>query len=191
MTDLEQAQATIETLTQTNTDLVARVGVLETNNKDLTEQRKVLQGQLKDGSGDESLKAELENYKTQLEGVEADKESLKHEYSQEINSMRMMTQLKELGVETHNADALSAVSELVLGEATAKDGGFVFLKEDGTTRFNQANQDYSIQDKINDLRESDKSYLFKQPTGGGKQDTPNATPGKKSINDVIDAGLKY
>ena len=178
-------------LQNTNKTLTERVNQLESINTDLVDQKKELKQKLTDGATDEDLKAELSNYKEQLSQVEADKQSLQDGYTKELNSLQMASQLKEMGVEVHNGDAMNAVVELALTEATYKDGGFAFLNEDGTTRFNDSNKDYSLQDKINDLKESDKSYLFKQATGGGATDTTTAPAPNTDINSIINAGLTY
>ena len=180
----------ITELQSTNKSLTERVNQLESINTDLVDQKKELKQKLADGATDEDMKAELANYKEQLDQVESDKQSLQDGYTKELNGLQMASQLKEMGVEVHNSDAMNAVVELALQDATYKDGGFQFLNDDGTTRFNESNKDYSLQDKINSLKESDKSYLFKQATGGGKEDIPTA-PTKPDFNDILNAGLKY
>lgn len=179
---IEDAQAKIEQLEATNSNLVNRVNTLEVANTDLITERKELKTKLKEGSNDEQLKAELENYKTQLETVTEERDNQSSNYEKDLNSLRMMAQLKEMGVETHNADALTSVAELVLSDATYNDGAFNYLNEDGTTRFNDANNAYSVQDKVNDLREGEKSYLFKQPTGGGATGKAGE-PSKQNMTD--------
>jgi len=178
----------ITALQDTNKALTERVNQLESINSDLVTQKKELKQKLEDGASDEDLKLELANYKTQLEQVEADKDSLRDGYTSELNGLHMQNQLKEMGVETHNLDAMNAVSGLVLQEATYKDGAFVFLNDDGTTKFNQSNKDYSIQDKINELKESDKAYLFKASNGGGaKAPEGKPTPVNQSDTDRVNA----
>lgn len=182
----------IKALQTTNKELTERVNQLESINTSLVDQKKELKQKLDDGITDEDMKKELDNYKEQLALVESDKKTMASEYSKELNGLHMNQQLKELGVNTHNGDAMAEVSKLVQEDATFKNGGFVFLNEDGTTKFNDANKDFSIQDKINELKGSDKSYLFKADTGGGaKDDIPNAAPTKPSFNDMLNAGLKY
>ena len=167
----------IQALQDTNKELTERVNQLESINTDLVTQKHDLKQKIEDGVTDEDMKLELTNYKEQLAQVESDKESLRDGYTKELNGLHMMQQLREMGVEAHNSDAMNAVSELVLQDATYKDGSFVFLNSDGTTRFNESNKDFSIQDKINEMKESDKSYLFKAATGGGATDTPSTPHG--------------
>jgi len=186
MTDEE-----IKALQDTNKELTERVNQLESINTDLVAQKKDLKQKIEEGVTDEEMKLELENYKVQLSQVEQDKVELKAEYSKEVNGLHMASQLRDMGIETHNTDAMGAVSELVLADATYRDGGFVFLNDDGTTKFNESNKDYSIQDKINELKEGDKSYLFKTATGGGATDVSLAPPKNTDINSIINAGLKY
>ena len=182
----------IAVLQETNQQLQDRVTQLESINISLVDQKKVLKEKLQEGSTDEALKAELDNYKSQLEQVQLEKDNLSSDYQKDLNSLRMTGILKDMNVETHNLDALNAVAELTLQGATYKDGAFVYLNEDGTTIFNDANQSFSVQDRINALKEGDKSYLFKQPSGGGATPSEDSTPkGKPSINDIVNAGLKY
>ena len=188
---LEEALAKIDTLSKTNEDLVSRVGTLEIANTDLIQERKDLKDKLKAGSNDEQLKAELDNYKSKLDEVTKANDTLKADYDKDLNSLRMTGMLKDMGIETHNTDALNSVAELALSEATYQDGAFVYLNEDGTTRFNEANNAYSVLDKVNELKEGDKSYLFKQPKGGGAGDKPATPDAKPDINDIINRGLKY
>lgn len=173
----------IKALQDTNKELVSRVSQLESINISLVDQKKELKQKLEDGVTDEELKAELDNYKVQLEGVQVEKDNLSNEYQKELNSLRMVTMLKEMGVETHNIDALNAVAELTLSDASYKDGAFVYLNEDGTTIFNDENKSFSVQDKINQLKEGEKSYLFKQPTGGGKLPNNDGVPPKQNMTD--------
>ena len=183
----------IQALQDTNKQLTERVNQLESINTDLVAQKKDLKQKVEDGVTDEDMKAELANYKAQLDQVESDKQSLTDGYTKEMNSMKMASQLKEMGVEVHNTDAMNAVVELTLNEATYKDGGFVFLNEDGTTKFNNANKDFSIQDKINELKGGDKSYLFKASTGGGASEAPSPPQqtGVGSLVDDINKAMNY
>lgn len=186
MTEEEIAQ-----LQETNKTLTQRVNQLESINTDLVGQKKELKKKLEDGFNDEDMKRELDNYKSQLEQVEKDKVELQNGYTKQISSLHMKQMLKDMGVSVHNSDALEAVAELALSEATYKDGGFVFLNKDGTTRFNDANKDYSLNDKINDLKQSDKSYLFKQAIGGGADDSKKTPPQNKNNIDAIRASYTF
>ncbi len=174
----------IEELQATNKSLAERVTQLESINISLVDQKKELKQKLEDGYNDEDMKKELDNYKQQLDLSESDKASIKDGYTKEMNTMHMMQQLRELGVETHNQDALNAVAELAMGGSEYRDGGFVYLDEDGTTRFNEASKNYSVIDKINELKDGDKNYLFKQPNGGGAGDTPKQVPNNKPTSDA-------
>ena len=172
----------IQALQDTNKELTSRITQLESINISLVEQKKELKQKIENGVTDEELKAELDNYKTQLEQVALEKDNLSNDYEKDLNGLRMVATLKEMGVEAHNIDALNAVAELTLSDATYKDGGFVYLNEDGTTIFNDANQSFSVQDKVNALKESDKQYLFKQPNGGGATGQ-DAKPTKQNMTD--------
>ena len=189
--ELEQALAKIKELESTNADLVTRVGTLETNNNDLVMQREQLKAKIKEGTGDETLKAELDNYKEQLASVEADKEAIKGEFTSKLSKLQMMQTLKESGVQAQNDDAMNAIVDLVAQRAVYDDGAFKFVKEDGTTRFTDGDKPYGVIDAVNELKESEKAYLFKAQTGGGMTETPAVPNSKPDINSIIDAGLKY
>ena len=172
----EEYEAKIKELQANNADLVTSIGKLELANKDLVADRTALKDKLKDGSGDEALVAENNNLLDQLAQTQADKEELTSGFKVQLSQRDMLTQLNELGVKAHNRDALNAITDLVLGDADYEDGSFKFLKEDGTTRFGTADRPYSIQDKLNELKESDKGYLFVKDSGGGAQPRNGGTP---------------
>jgi len=189
--EIQALQQKLIEATKTNEELVTRVQRLETDNNDLVAQRKELKQKLQDGASDDELKKELDNYKQKMSEIEEEYQAKENEYVSKLANKDMMQQLKELGVEAHNSDALNALSSIILSEAKYEDGSFKFVGEDGTTRFNDANKEYSILDKVNELRGGDKSYLFK-PTVGASDDTVTPTaPAKTDINSVLDAGLTY
>jgi hypothetical protein len=116
---------------------------------------------------------------------------LSDNYTKEVNSLKMNDALRLSGVQAMNSDAMSAIAELVMEGASYEDG-FVWKNEDGSTIYNESNKPYGIMDKVNELREGSKSYLFKQPTGGGPTgEVPGKSTDNMSINDIINAGLKY
>jgi len=174
MMNEEELKAKLAELEETNKSLVESVGKLEKANTDLVSQRTELKEKIKANSGDEELKKELDAYKLQLEEVEADKEALVGDFTHKLASKDMVQQLSALGVKTHNADALNMVSDLILNDAKYEDGAFKFVTEDNTTRFNDSNKPFNLQDKVNELKESDKSYLFVPSNGGGATDTTTA-----------------
>ncbi len=181
----------ITALQETNKALTTRVNQLESINTDLVEQRADLKQKIADGSTDEELKAELANYKAQLSTVEADRTEIENNFKADIASLNMINELKASGVLAHNDDALKAISQMALQDAKFDDGAFVYLNEDGTTRFNDEQKPYSVIDKVNELKGGDKSYFFKEPQGGGGAgDKPDIAP-KTDINSVLDAGLTY
>ena len=181
----------IQALQATNKELVAKVGFLE---KDLSKaiiKRDEAKQALADNTGDEELKAELDNYKQQLSQVEQDKADIESTFTSKLAQRDMLSQLNELGVKAHNLDAMNAVTSLILEDAKYEDGSFKFLNEEGTTKFNNADKEYSIQDKVNELKESDKAYLFVADSGGGVNETSVTPPDSNNINSIIDAGLTY
>jgi len=181
----------IQALQATNKELVAKVGFLE---KDLSKaiiKRDEAKQALADNTGDDELRKELDNYKEQLSQVEQDKAEIESSFTSKLAQRDMLSQLNELGVKAHNADALQAIADLTLSDAKYEDGSFAYLKEDGTTRFSDADKPFSIQDRVNELRESDKAYLFVPATGGGATDTITAPTPNNDINSILDAGLKY
>ncbi len=181
---------TNEELEQTNKDLVQRVTQLESINSDLVDQKKELKSKLQSGITDESVKAELDNLKSLLESSDSEKQKLISDHGTEINGMRMLDSLREAGVKAQNSDAMSAIADLVL-DGSDYDNGFVWKNEDGSTVYNESNKPYGIVDKINELKESEKAYLFEAAVGGGGVTTPPTTKPTQSINDIINAGLKY
>ena len=181
----------LEALKETNKELVGRVSQLESINISLVDQKKELKQKLEDGSTDEALKAELTNYKEQLSQVEQDKADIESTFTSKLAQRDMLSQLNELGVKAHNSDALNAIADLTLSDAKYEDGSFAYLKEDGTTRFSDADKPFSIQDRVNELKESDKAYLFVQATGGGATDTTTAPTPNNDINSIVNASLKY
>ena len=191
MMNEEELKAKLAELEETNKSLVESVGKLEKANTDLVSQRTELKEKIKANSGDEELKKELDAYKLQLEEVEADKEALVGDFTHKLASKDMVQQLSALGVKTHNADALNMVSDLILNDAKYEDGAFKFVTEDNTTRFNDSNKPFNLQDKVNELKESDKSYLFVPSNGGGATDTTTAPAPQTDINSIINAGLTY
>ena len=181
----EEMEARIKELETNNADLVLGIGKLELANKDLVADRTSLKEKLKDGSGDEALKLELDNYKAKLDEVEADKAGMENGFKVQLSQRDMLTQLGSLGVKAHNSDALNAITDLVLGDAVYEDGGFKFVNEDGTTKFSQADKPYSIQDKVNELKDSDKGYLFVADTGAGTPNNESGSAPKESSYDTF------
>ena len=180
----------ITALQATNKELVSKVGFLEKDLAKAIVKRDEAKQALADNTGDDELRNELENYKEQLSQVEQDKADIEATFTGKLAQRDMISQLNELGVKAHNMDALNAIADLTLSDAKYEDGGFSYLKEDGTTKFSDADKPFSIQDKINELKDSDKGYLFVKDSGGGKEDIPTAPP-KTDINSVINAGLTY
>ena len=187
MTDEE-----IKALQDTNAELVNRVNQLESINTDLVDQKKELKQKLQDGVTDDEAKAEIDNLKTLLSQVEEERNTLTSDYDKQINTMRMRDVLKEAGVEAQNSDAMEALSNLVLDGASYEDG-FVWKNDDGSTRYNDEKKPYSVVDKVNELKEGSKSYLFAPTKGGGGGTTPppDNTDSKPDINSILNAGLTY
>jgi chromosome segregation ATPase len=181
----------LEAVKATNKELVDKVGFLEKDLSKAIAKRDEAKQALADNTGDEELRKELDNYKEQLSQVEQDKADIESTFTHKLAQRDMISQLNELGVKAHNMDALNAIAELTLSDAKYEDGSFKYLKDDGTTKFSDTDKEYSIQDKINELKEGDKSYLFKQATGGGASDTTTAPPPSNDINSILDANLKY
>jgi len=180
----------IKALQDTNNDLVERVNQLESINVDLVAQKKEFKQKLEEGLTDEDAKTEINSLKNLLAGVEDERNGLIAEHSKQVNGMRMKDLLRESGIKAQNSDALEALSGLVLDGSTYEDG-FTWKNEDGSTRYNEDKKPYGVIDRVNELREGDKSYLFQPITGGGAAETISTAPSKPSINDIINAGLKY
>ena len=186
MTDEE-----IKTLQDTNKQLTERVNQLESINVDLVDQKKEFKKKLEDGLTDDEAKAEITNLKALLDGANDEKSQLTSEHDKQINSMRMREVLRDAGVKAQNSDAMESLSSLVLDGASF-DEGFVYMNEDGTTKYNtDTNKPYGVTDRVAELRESNKSYLFEAKTGGGGGNPPAAPETKTDINSIINAGLTF
>ena len=186
MTDEE-----IQALKDTNTQLVSRVTQLESINTDLVDQKKDLKEKLQTGLTDDEAKAEIQSLKSLLEGVESEKATAQSEFNSTLNSMRMKDVLREAGVNAQNSDALEALSSLVLDGASYEDG-FNYKNEDGSTVYNSENKPYGVIDKVNELREGDKSYLFAPSKGGGGvTTTQEPQQNSKDIADYVRDTYSY
>jgi len=178
--EVEELEAKIKELEETNGQLVERVGQLESINKDLVEQKKELKEKIKEGATDEELKKELDNYKAQLEQTEQEREALKAEMTKEISTLRLSQIVEGLGIKFKNDFAREAVIEDILKEAKYEDGEFKFINEDGTTRFNEANKEYGVIDSINAIRQTDKGILIEDSKGGDAGSNKQAAPTQKT-----------
>jgi len=182
----------IAALQEVNKSLTERVNQLESINVSLVDQKKELKLKLEDGLTDEEAKTEINNLKALLEVSDSEKSELIDGHSQQINGMRMKDALRDAGVLAQNDDAMSAISSLVL-DGSSYDDGFLYKNEDGSTKYNEANKPYGIIDKVNELKEGNKSYLFAPIKGGGGSENhaPIAETTKTDINSIINAGLTY
>jgi len=169
----------IKALQDTNATLVERVTQLESINVDLVEQKKLFKSKLEDGLSDDEAKAEIANLKALLDNANGEQDSLRSEHDNQINSMRMRDVLRDAGVNAQNSDAMEALSSLVLDGASYEDG-FLWKNEDGSTVYNSDNKPYGVIDRVNELREGNKSYLFEAKVGGGGGNPP-ATPSPKNL----------
>lgn len=165
----------------TNTANVEKINSLERVNADLVAQRSEWRKNVRDMAPEHAQK-EIENLTNQLAEVSTQRDNQRAQYDTELNGLRINALLKEMGIEGQNADALSSIGQLALQGAEYKDGAFVYLNEDGTTRYNDT-KPYTVLDKINDLKESEKSYLFKQATGGGFKPSNGNPPPNKPMTD--------
>lgn len=166
--ELDMTEEEIKELQNTNESLVARVTQLESINIDLVDQKKELKDKLQNGFNDEDMKAELDNYKAKIGEIENEKTEIEQGYTNKLSKLQMKTLLNDLKVKGQTPEALDVIADLILAEATpGEDGTFAFLKEDKTTRFNDANKEYSVIDKINELKESGNSFYFAQEKGAG------------------------
>ena len=181
-------------IVKTSGENVKQITFLESEAKKAFEARDKAKRELLESGGNDALKAEVENLKKLLDGSKEEIEAVKAESEATLNKMRMRDMVKAAGIEAQNDDALNAVVELALDGVKYEDG-FVWQNEDGTTRYNEENKPYSVVDRINELREGDKSYLFKPQQGGGagSGNTPDVKADDKpaGINEILNAGLSY
>ena len=93
--------------------------------------------------------------------------------------------LRGLGVAdmVQNDRAFKELTKLVLDGAVRE--GAVFTFKDGDKTLFNGGRPVNVEDRIQDLREGDFSYLFKPSVGGGGgQGVPNTTPtSTKNDND--------
>ena len=188
----EEYDNKIAELEATNGELVASVKKLETANSSMVAERSELKQKIKDGSTDDTLKADLEKAQALLAEKDAEVEAVRTETTAELAKRDMISQLQSLGVKAHNDTALNEIANTILNDAQYEDGGFKFLDEDNTTRYNDAKKPYSIMDKVNAMKEGDDAFRFAVATGGGATDTTTApAPQQSDLNSILNAGLKY
>ena len=181
----------LEELNSTNKEGAERVNFLEREAKDAYKARDEAKAKLLDNGSDEAQKAEIANLKEVIANSEAELNGVRSESEATLNAMRMSNAISAAGVDAQNSDALEAITSLVLDGATYDDG-FTWQNDDGTTRHNEANKPYGIIDKINEIKDGSKSYLFKTNGGGGGSGEPPKTEEKPGgISAIIDAGLTY
>jgi len=183
----------IQALQATNKELVAKVGFLE---KDLSKaiiKRDEAKQALADNTGDDELRKELDNYKEQLSQVEQDKADISSSYKGKLANSALDRLLDDKFLDVKEGKSREYLkNELLKSEGIEFDedkNDFVFLNEDKTTKFNDdTSKEYSIFDKLNELKEKDNEFFFNKATGGGATDTTTApTPKTDVVDHVRDA----
>ncbi len=186
----EEFEAKILELETTNTSLVVSIGKLETANKDLLGQRQTLKDKIRDGSGDEELRAENEKLLGIVESQDERFKDVETNHKSEMDAMKLVSMFDDLGVKAKNEQTKKLLMPLLMDGSDFAEDGFRYMDEDKTTRFKEDNSKYGLMDKINDLKDGGYDGLFETSKGGGASDAPVA-PTKSSVGDIIDAGLTY
>jgi len=187
----------LEALKETNKELVGRVSQLESINISLVDQKKELKQKLEDGSTDEALKAELTNYKEQLSQVEQDKADISSSYKGKLANSALDRLLDDKFLDVKDGKPREYLKAELLKskgiEFNEDKHEFMFLNDDKTTKFNDdTSKEYSIFDKLNELKEKDNEFFFNKATGGGATDTTTApTPQTTSITDFAKKMTNY
>jgi len=118
---------------------------------------------------DEALKADKEALQAKLEEMNNKLQQTEQEYNQKIDTMVLKDTLRGLGVKDRVANevAFEELTKIVLSEAERDGSKFVFKDEEGRTRFTDNGKPMTVEDRIDELSQGDRSYLFNKPAGGG------------------------
>lgn len=134
----------------------------------------------KNGKGDEKLLAEIDNLRSQMSTNDNAYKEDSNKLINEIRELRLGSQLSDLIAtsniiddQTARKDAMNAVKSMMSFNEKNEP---IFLKEDGTTRFNANGGTYSMQDAINDVLQQ-RPYLMARDTKSGGDSRGNSGGG--------------
>jgi len=147
------------------------------------------------GNADEALRAEVTGLLAERQDREHEIDNIKLEHKLEKREMKLVDELRSLdvGSRLRGERAMQTLVKDMLGMMGEDENGKAVFKENDQTMRNRLGDEMSVADVVGELitRDTD-NFIFKEASGGGAKST--ATPlgnNKKSINDIISAGLKY
>jgi len=136
-------------------------------------------------NADEGLKMDNQTLQDKLAELQTSYDGLGETHEKEVSEMILKDTLRGLGIgdRVANDRAFSELTKLVLNGATREGAAFTF-KEDGKTIFADGGKPMNVEDRINQLQESEYSYLFKTVTGagGGQGQAPNPNQPKQHLS---------
>lgn len=206
--DNSEALSIIEGLESTSQSNVEKINTLEKKVTDITDTRdkykagnslvktmlgleNVNEDTLKEylnsntkGTADEKLALEIENLKNQLSVSGQKYQELQESTNGTIRELKLGDTLNDLvgkmqfANDNARQDAINSIKSQISYDA---ENNPIFLKEDGTTKFNNDGKEYGLNDAVNDVVAS-KPYLFMGDnlSGGGSGD--NQSGGNNSAN---------
>ena len=187
--DIDTSTATnvqrINKLEKTNGDLLGEVKNYKLGNTLIKSKlgiekvdEETIDGALKSRKdGDESLLAEIENYKTQLSSSNAEKETILSESNTKFQDMVLTNSLRDLGIDgmASSTEAAKVLLSNLKNGASLDGSNIVYKNEDGTTMFNGGNA-MTTKEKLATMK-SDPAFspFF-------KNDAENGTNTRESSN---------
>ena len=145
----------------------------------------------KGGKGDEKLLAEIDNLKNQLSTNDNAYKEDSNKLIGQIRELSLGSQLTDI-IGTSNIiddptarkDAMSAVKSMMSFNEKNEP---IFVKEDGTTRFNANGGAYSMQDAINEVLEQRPYLMSKDTRSGGGSQSNNSGGGSVKRSEMTNA----
>ncbi len=178
----------VMSMMEVNQANVDKIGALETANHGLNTDIKSFKDMVRETTGlselsrdnmtkltsgaDESLKADNLALQDKLSHTVDEMNGLSGKHELELNTMAMKDILRSLDMKEQvlGEAGLNDLTRALLEGATKDSKGFTF-KKDGVTMTNDKGSPMSVEDRILDLRNDDRYYFFKQPSGGGAGDS--------------------
>jgi len=210
--DLEKLRAENEELKATISDNIERIGGLESSTAKAIEKKDRVLGLVRENfgiaevseetlkgiaaGGDETLKKENLLLQEKMQNLSKQFEQTQQTHKTEVDTMVLKDTLRGLGVadRTVNEVAFNELTNIVLSEAERDGANFIFRDNEGRTRFTESGKPMTVQDRIAELATSDRSFLFKEPSGGGATTSAGAknappTSGTGTVNYIKDKFL--
>jgi len=198
---------------QTNSQNVERITQLELAKAEVVQKRDSLkamvrnvtgldelsEANLKGAFGDQNesyraLQSDNEVLQTKVGDLSSELDGLSGKHESQISNMMMLETLRGLDIDkqVYNTNALQDLAKDLLKGATREGYNFSFKNEDGTSIFNSRGEEANIQDRIEELRENENTYYFKQTQGaGGGNKEVVLSPSAKSDQEIADYFNKH